>query len=518
MGNCHGKFQAGLSRGQSGFLFVSDRSAYVFDRQKQIKKQIKIGLTTNLKTYILLLEVNKMKQRLVLSLALMFLFIITRYAHAAFSVSATPYEGGYDLRFGKIDPASERINREVTVNIISDIAKQYRLTQTLLDPLSTPEGNRIPETNLVVYGIRGSNKFGTINVEQEIPVFLGRSVIYTSNQQGASDSFTLVYSLKGPFDVPSGLYRGRISFMLEPIDTSQAPATVILNIFSEIVVESAIEIKTVSGGKYITLNSMREEERCKDVLVNIEGGFGSQFRITQILPQPLLSSEGYQLSGGAVNFLVKEAKKGTGPSTAENLSLNKQPMYTSGPRGESDSFIITYSLGNLETEKAGRYRGAIKYLLEGSGYIKEGLIDTLTLEVENERIFDLIVSPEMGGLIQFQDLKPHQPPRVSEVVFEVKTNIGEAYQISQTVISEFTNKEGNIIPMENFNLRMESLDTKGVLKFPTKTQVNKGDMVLFISDSNGPSDRFKAVYELSVPDDLQAGDYSTQIVYSISEL
>ena len=88
---------------------------------------------------------------------------------AVFSLSATPYEGGYDLRFGKVSSTMGWVNEEVNVNISSDILKQYRLIQRLVKPLTNEQGYDIPIDSFRVYGLRGSNKYGTLSVENEIP-------------------------------------------------------------------------------------------------------------------------------------------------------------------------------------------------------------------------------------------------------------------------------------------------------------------------------------------------------------
>jgi hypothetical protein len=172
----------------------------------------------------------------------------------------------------------------------------------------------------------------------------------------------------------------------------------------------------------------------------------------------------------------------------------------------------------LTKEKAGSYKSKIKYLFEGLGFAQERLIETLDLEIDNPRVFDLSVSPQMAGVIRFRDLMPQQPPKTQEVILEVKTNIGKQYQLTQKVTSLLTSKEGNTIPQENFTLRQEGLETKGTLKCPDKTEVKTGEMVLFISDKEGLADKFKVIYELTIPIDIHPGEYSTGFTYSVSEI
>lgn len=436
---------------------------------------------------------------------------------ATFSLSVRPYEGGYNLNYGKISPISGRVNKEVTVNIISDIAKQYRLVQALLEPLSTVQGSSIARNSFVVYGLRGTNQYGTL-IGQDIPVSWGNQIIYTSNQTGASDSFTLVYSFILPQDVEPGSYRGRIGLTLEPIDATLVPVTAFLDVFVEIEVESEIEIRTAAGSKNIMLKPGREDTGQSNVIVNIKGGFGKQFRILQLVSEQPVSSDGNLLDWESVKFTGADAQKGIVINLPTVLSTRQQIIYTSSPRGEADIFAIAYSLGDLTNQKAGTYRSRIKYILEGTGLGETRLIDTLDLEIENPRIFDLTITPELGGTIRFRDLKPSEPPKYQEVIFEAKTNIGKPYQVTQDMKSLLTTKEGIVIPQECFTLREENLETKGTLKYPEEAAVKVGQMVLLISDPEGSPDKFKVIYELTAPRDIHFGDYYTNFTYTVSEI
>jgi len=445
-------------------------------------------------------------------------FIAAKSASAAFGISANPYEGGFDLRFGKIDPAMGRVNKEVRVEVTTDIDKQYRVIQVLQEPLTNSQGDKFPQNSFLVYAVPGTNKYGTLSVEMEIPVYMGRKVIYTSNQQGLSDSFALVYSLLVPVDQQPGSYRGRLLFTLEPIGATESPATVILGILAEVEVESRVRITTVSGGRIAQLKPFPPEKRQFDVGVDVLGGMGRQFEITQFLSAPLISPEGNTLDLDSVSVVVRDGHKGRALTEPVPLSLHHQTLYTSGPRGEADSFVVTYGLGDLSGQKAGKYRGKIKYLLEGI-QITNPLIDTLDLEIDNPEVLELAVTPEIGkGFLRFDNLKPQEPPRISEVNIEIRSNIGKPYQVSQNITSLFTSKEGKTIPKEYFILKTEAAQIKGKLNYADKTDVRLGEMTLFVSDDRGSSDKFKVIYELSIPPDLKAGDYSTRITYSITAI
>ncbi|MDD5254795.1 MAG: hypothetical protein PHR11_01925, partial [Candidatus Omnitrophica bacterium] len=214
------------------------------------------------------------------------------------------------------------------------------------------------------------------------------------------------------------------------------------------------------------------------------------------------------------------AQKGTVPVQPQPLSSRQEAVYTSSLQGAADSFVLQYALGNLSQQKAGRFRTKIKYVLEGVGFSKTQLLETLNLEVENPQMFELIVSPEsQKGTIEFLNLRPTESePKRNEIAIEVRSNTGRRYQVTQNVYSDLVNKAGEPIRAKYFTLRTESIDTLGSLRFPGAQQVQKGYTVLFVSDKKGSSDKFKVIYELAPSRDLKSGDYSTRITYSLSEL
>lgn len=459
---------------------------------------------------------NKIPGFLALFLLLLSAFAQPKFALAAFDISVTPFEGGTDLRFGTVKNYGPFSNKEVTVNITSDIGKQYQVVMALVEPFSNDQGMSLSSNNFTVYGVGASNKFGTLPIEQESSVVPGRMPLYTSNTSGQSDSFNLVFVLKNPFSVSSGYYHGRIAFTLEAISSTESPVTVILNVNAEIQIESGIEIKTATGAKFISLSSSMREAGLNNVQVEVKGGLRKQFRIFESLTLPLESSEGKRLPYEAVSYKISDAKYGTGPVQETALSGRMDELYTSGSGGDADKFVITYNLVEPEKLKAGTYRSSIKYFFESEG--NQTLLDTYDIEVEVERVFDLVITPELGGVLEFRDLKPQSTPKQSEVTIEVKSNTGKQYQVSQQMLTGLVNREGKSIPKENFILREESLDTKGTLQSKTPTEVKIGDTVLFMSDREGSPDRFKVIYELIPSLDIMAGSYSTRITYSISEI
>jgi hypothetical protein len=167
---------------------------------------------------------------------------------------------------------------------------------------------------------------------------------------------------------------------------------------------------------------------------------------------------------------------------------------------------------------AGNYRSRIQYFLESAG--KQINLGALDLEIRQERIFEMTVAPQdQRSSINFADLKPNEGPRLSEVLFEIKSNLGRQYQVTQDVLAELANTTGEKISDEYFTMQtLTTGDTKGNLKISEKIPVKKGNALLFISDIYGSADKFKVAYELTCSKDFKAGSYSSRITYTLTEI
>ena len=457
---------------------------------------------------------------LILIAALSVLFILPQYLQAEISLSVNPQTGGSELDFGQLNQVYQEVSRQVDVEMRGTTA-QYELRQEPLSPLRNARGDEIPWNNLTLRGLSGTNKFGRLKVNPEA---VTNSVIYTGNQNGSPDSFTLAYTLNAPQGIRTDFYRGQLRFTVIPVNASQSSVSTILNVIVVVKPETetgqlkpSIDITTASGSGLIYLNSRKEENKRCDVLVKINGKFNRPFSINQILTLSPESSEGKRLEPGVVNLEVQGAQLGAGLPLS-GLSLNPLTIYKSKPTGETDnSFIVSYTLGDMAQAKAGRYRSRIQFIVEEMGLELER--HTLELEVEIERVFDLLITSQLdSGLIEFSGVRPGEPPKRNEVIVEILNNTGKRYQLNQNVLSELVDSQGNRIEAKYFTFRSESMETKGTLKATEKQAAKKGDSILYISDNSGSSDKFKIIYELEGSLDIKAGDYATRISYSLLEI
>ncbi|MDD5132082.1 MAG: hypothetical protein PHH44_05415 [bacterium] len=449
---------------------------------------------------------------LLLSLAL-----IPRSAVAGITVRIQPVEGGNEVRFGKVSAYAPFISKAVSVSITSDTNQQYQLVQTLAKPLANSQGVSLAERTLSAYAIREGNTTGTVNAEHEFFVDTNRTVIYTSDQAGTSASFTIVYVLKNSETIMPGSYQGAMVFSIESLAAAQAANTSVLTITADI--ESPgklVNITTATGTKTILLNSNKTETSSCDLVVEINEPIKEQFEISQYLTSLPESLEGKKLAAESLIVNAHGQKNGSGTAGSMPLANGEQTLYVSNTAGDADHFVITYSLINLEKLNAGNYKTAIQYFLKTRSGKK--LLGTFPITASVGRVFDLIVTagPESG--IQFKNVQLDKRPQHSEILVQIKSNLGRQYQVSQQLPAQLVNPAGTSIPPKYFTLRLEGAETKGILRFTQATEVKTGEMVLFLSDKDGSPDQFKIIYEFAADANVAAGNYMGTIMYTISEL
>jgi hypothetical protein len=443
-----------------------------------------------------------------------------RPAQAAFDLSYLFDEGGSRLELNRIS-----YSRGITFTTANDtVNNRYEIRQRIDAPLRSRDNPSLTiGDNFVVRGIRGSNRSGDLRLAPgDIPV-RNDELIYVSNPAGLADSFSLVYSIVNLQELTPGYYAGRVSLILNPINSASQPVTKIIEVYVNITNEGgslSVTISPAEGTSSIVLSPTQDNNLrgASNAVVSINNSFNGPFRIMQMLPQPIQSQDGKFIENNKILFSIPDAQRGVAVSRETPIANSIQTIYSSRPDGSSDkAFTIAYSLADPLSLVAGNYRSRIQYLLESSG--KQINLGALDLEIRQERIFEISITPQDQRYnIDFANLKPNEGPRLNEVLIEVRSNAGRPYQVTQNVLTEMENGSGDKIASKYFFVQTVSQETKGSLKVDSKIPVEKGNLLLFVSDPDGSTDKFKMIYELNCPPDLKAGSYSSRITYTLTEI
>ena len=467
------------------------------------------------------MKMQKLFKKIIFGLILVASGIFCHQAFAAFDLSYMLDGGGYRLEFDRIN-----FSRGITFSTLNDtLNNRYEIRQRIESPLRSRDNPAVTiGDNFVVRGFRGSNRFGDLRLPTGDIAVRNDELIYVSNPAGANDSFTLVYGIANSQELAPGYYTGRISLILNPINSSSMPVTKVIEVYVNIPNDGgslSVTVASAEGASAIILNPSDSNDLrgAANAVVTINSSFNGPFRIMQMLPGPIQSQDGKFIDNNNLLFNIPDASKGVAINQPTPVSNNIQTIYSSRPDGSADkAFTIAYSLADPLSLVAGSYRSRIQYLLESAG--KQINLGALDLEIRQERIFEISITPQDQRYnIDFANLKPSDGPRLNEVLIEVKSNLGRPYQVTQNVLSELENSNGDKIPAKYFSLQTFSVDnTKGSLKIASKIPVEKGNALLFVSDNNGAADKFKVIYELTCPADLRAGNYSSRITYTLTEI
>ncbi|MDD5291878.1 MAG: hypothetical protein PHY46_01660 [Candidatus Omnitrophica bacterium] len=465
--------------------------------------------------------------------------VIIQPCFAAFSLSVTPYEGGYDLRFGQLDTQSAKAVKELTITITTDIGKQYRVYQRLDKSLATADGTEIERNQFKMYTLTGSNSKGTLEWIEEMPVMSSDTVLYTSNTAGEGDSFRVVYTLEPSASQAAGSYFGRFIFVLVPIDSTQDETYKTINIYADLTNEGAVEISTKAGMKSIRISSRDIERGATDnstAQISVKGNIGARYNIYQQLSDSLIKASSSQLLGlNSILYKVTDANSGAVLKEGDLSDLkSKSLVYSSDNLGSAAEIIIEYQpSADFSRQKADVYSGTINYYMEmdrATAALESGFVDAVDIECEVEPVFKITatsiddngaaISQEGVAFLQFGDVGYKDTTKESRINVKVDSNMARPYTITQKLSGPLQNEAGDTIPQGFFTFIMEKKDNAGgKLKFEDEAVIEPGsDKTIFVSNANGDSDEFDVVYKLKVTADTKGGNYNTGISYSLSEL
>ena len=443
-------------------------------------------------------------------------------AHAIFTFSAAPRRGGQGIRFEAAKPGSLLRNEEMTLTVTSDRGAQYRIYQTVYQPLTNEFGNTIPQGALIAFS--PSNPLGTLRTQLETPVTMGQMPLYTSNSSGDSDSFTLVYNVRVPEDQPGGVYHTNITFTAELVKAQGgvAPYVVNMDVRVEINPTFKIMIQNSKGAHDLDLGRISKDRptASQNLKINIDSNIGTTYRIAQQMTEPLISQEGVLLEDSGFSFTPAGVSHGLLKAAGSAVPVPQSPtlLYTSSEAGAGDEIVLQYNLKPDLAQKTGVYSGTLSFKVESNSAFAPFQVINVPVKIEIEPIFylDYEIGSQAIGLA-FGSYKTGEEKQDRRVLLTVHSNLGQPYQVTQILSRKLTNTEGAILPKDHFIFFGSEAQT-GTLIVMSPRPVEEGEKVVFSSDKKGTPEKFALNYTLTVPRDTKSGTYNSELIYSITTL
>ena len=448
-------------------------------------------------------------------------FGVAQDAHAIFILTASPRRGGQGIRFEAGKPGTVLRNEEVTLSVTTDRVTQYRIYQTVYQPLSNQFGNTIPQGALIAFS--PSNPLGTLRTQLETPVTMGQVPIYTSNSAGDSDNFVLVFNVKIPDSQPGGVYHTTLTFTVEPVNAASgvSPSVVNMDVSVDIQPDFRITIQNVKSGKDLNFGKITNgrPNATEAIAIHVESNIGSPYKITQQMADAISASDGAALEDGSIAFAITGGSNGTAKMTGSPSRISEASvlLYLSNDKGAGDDLQVQYSLSPSLKQKAGNYAGNISFKIESNSTFFSNQVFNIPVYVEIEPVFYLDVEADQGSGLHFGTYRTGEEKQDSRVVLTVHSNLGEPYQVTQIVSRKLTNQEGAFIPKEHFTFFGSEAQT-GLLTVMSSKEISEGESVVFTSNKTGSPEKFILNYTLTVPKEAKSGSYSSDIKYSITTL
>ena len=461
------------------------------------------------------------KQTLIFSLFFLTFLGFAQEAHAIFDFSALPRRGGQSVRFEGGKPGMLLRNEEVTLTVTSTLASQYRIYQTVYQPLTSDRGDTIPQGAFIVFS--PSSPLGTLRTQQETPLTMGQMPVYTSNAAGDSDEFTLVFNVHVPENQPGGIYHTQVTFTAEPVNAQGgvSPRVVNMDVSVEITPSFQITLQNSKGGRDLNFGKINKDHPTTTAFLKTEIGsnIGTPYKFIQQISEPLVSQDGTILDEDFLVFSVVGASRGSLAVGATPSKLSSSPtlIYTSDATGGSDAFELQYQTLPDINPKAGIYSGVLSFKVESTSPLVPSQVFNVPVRIEIESIFYLDVQLDQGTVMNFGTFRTGDEKQQRRVNLTIHSNLGQPYQIMELMTRKLTNQEGAVIPQEYFQFFGSDAKT-GNLAVMSPTPMEEGERVVFTSDRKGTPEQFTLNYMLTVPKEIHSGSYSTETTYSITAL
>ncbi len=432
----------------------------------------------------------------------------------ALDLDVMPFDGSSTLRFthrgNDFDEA-----QEVRIRISGETGTQYQVFQRLDDTLTNESGQQLDRSVIEASSLQGSNSYGTLYLQGIEKLGFSDQLVYTSNSDGASDSLTITYRLDPNLINRSGTFMGRIMYTVRPIGGGNQDQRD-LNIIVESKGEFKVESESEHGQNLVVLDTKQTEGKESKIRLSFSENFGGDLKVYQEVLKVPTNERQEQLSNNLLEFYTTNAEIGE-LEVRDPMAIrqDKKLLYTTD--AAADAFDVFFKLNEelLEKQTAGHYLGKVRYYFQTLN--QEETLD-VDLDITIQPVFELKLDYPSGG-IDFANLMPNMPEQIHEVVATVHSNTGKPYSVIQDVSGGLTNQKGDEIKKESFTFTTEVTDAHpGKSATDHFIPVEKGSSPIFYSDDKGSSSEFKVLYRLAPYRDVQPGDYSLPVRYSLSEI
>ena len=433
-------------------------------------------------------------------------------ARAAVSLSLSSLRGGSaTIDLGDVDLARRTTHDEVTVQMTSTAAEQYRLAQVISSPLINEQGTTLDPSTVLQELIGGHS--GTVPFRGAAPLSTHPIHLFTSNAAGQSDTLTMLDSFSvSTTQLPqAGTYQGALTYTLETVNGSSVDTRT---------VPMRLEVQPVAmidfaRGSLTQLRCGRVEPGTsstpQQISVIVASNVPGSVQVTQLVREPWVNEQGQPLPLSAMRMTAVSG----GSRLLEGELLPQMILATNSQLLSSSRLDLSYQMIVPDQQTAGLYRGTIWVMLEAGGGQQ-----SLQIPVELEVVPVLALSIEqLEGQqvgLSFRSLTPGMTSQPQTLVFRVQTNIGKPYEVFQELASRLISEEGRPLPQEAFVCTARGGGGRAPLMASQPMAVPPGRALLYRSDEAGTPTEFSLSCYVQIPVEAVAGMYQSSLLFTVT--
>ena len=297
--------------------------------------------------------------------ALFFLLGATQACFANVSLSVNPVDGSSGLRFERVPVAGEANKKEIHIRVSSTNGNQYQVFQRILEPIANEKGEPINLQAIETQTLSNSNTSGTLYLQNSDHLSMGDQLLYSSSQNGASDSFMIGYALNKNLINASGNFRGRLVFTVRGMgNTSSDQVTV--DVFLQAASSALkVSVKGAHNPNRVTVHGADITERSADfVKFSFSGNLGQEVRIYQETETTPQNETDQELGADVLQIDPQGVSEGLRIQGPTSLGTARTLIYSSNKEEDNFNFYFLINADQGAQQEAGTYKGRVKYVVE----------------------------------------------------------------------------------------------------------------------------------------------------------
>jgi len=445
---------------------------------------------------------------------LLFVGGLMQVCYATVSLSVNPVDGSNTLRFGRSPMAADENNKEIHIRVASTDGSRYQVFQRIVEPIMDDKGNTLNLQAMGTQTISNTNSYGTLYLQNSDHLSTGDQLLYSSSQSGQNDGFIVGYTINKSLINTSGSFRGRLVFTVRGVGNGSSDQATI-DVFLETSPSLKISVKGAHNPNRIRIKGSDTTRNAADYLsVSFSGNSGQEIRIYQEVEAFPKNELDQDLGKNVLQLDAQGASDALRMGGIASLGFGRTLIYSSNK--DEDNFVIYFLADTtaVNGQDAGDYKGKLKYVIETDQGRQEFPIE---IECAISPIFSVNVTPPPGG-VSFSHVLANSPPQDKEVLVTIVSNLHKPYQVLQDLQSNMMNQQGKEFNSKYFTVQVEiPPDQSGHTDYVEFAPVKTGEYPVFSSDASGRGVTFKVVYRLQGYTQMDPGNFSAPIRFSLNQ-